>query len=292
MKHSMETQLRQLLPTDYPAQLREIPDVPGSLWIRGTLPPAETKFLAVVGSRALSPYGRDAATSLIAGLAGYPISIVSGLALGADACAHRAALSAGLHTIAFPGSGIDDESIAPRTNFGLAQDILKSGGALLSEYSPETLAAPWRFPERNRLMVGLSHAVLVIEAGERSGTLITARLAGEYNRDLLCLPHRIGDAHGYGAHLFIRLGAAHITSPAHILEALGVREHVVDRVEVDLHLAGNEKLVYDLLKEPLARDELIRVSKLSVGDALTALVMLELRGVLKEEFGAWRRVMP
>ncbi len=286
----MESDLRQLLPADYPEQLREIPDVPASLWLRGTMPPPQHKYLAVVGSRALSSYGREAATSLISGLAGYPISIISGLALGADAAAHRAALNAGLHTISFPGSGISDAAIAPRTNLGLAKDILASGGALLSEYSPETEAAPWRFPERNRLMVGISHAVLVIEAGDRSGTLITARLAGEYNRDLLCIPHRIGDTHGYGAHLFIRLGAALVSEPAHILEALGISTNKPQPSQERLSLTGNEKIVYDTLLEPLSRDDLIRQSKLFSGDALTALVMLELRGILKEEFGMWRRV--
>lgn len=286
----MESDLRQLLPADYPEQLREIPDVPAALWVRGTMPPPDTKYLAVVGSRALSSYGREAATSLISGLAGYPISIISGLALGADAAAHRAALNAGLHTIAFPGSGISDQAIAPRTNLGLAKDILASGGALLSEYSPETEAAPWRFPERNRLMVGISHAILVIEAGERSGTLITARLAGEYNRDLLCIPHRVGDTHGYGANLFIRLGAALVSESSHILEALGISPNTPTAQNEHLSLTGNEKIVYDTLLQPLSRDDLIRQSKLSSGDALTALVMLELRGVLKEEFGAWRRV--
>ncbi len=285
----MEYPLRQLLPEDYPPELREIPDIPESLWLRGELPPPDTKRLAVVGSRALSPYGREACTSLIQGLSGYPISIVSGLALGADACAHKAALGAGLHTIALPGSGIHDDAIAPRTNLGLAHDILKSGGALLSEYAPDTQAAPWRFPERNRLMVGLSHAVLVVEAGERSGTLITARLTGEYNRDLLCIPHRIGDSHGYGAHLFLRLGAAHITDPSHILEALGMRERA-PLVQTSLPLLeGSERTVYEILAEPHSRDDVIRLSNLPVGDVLTALVMLELQGVVKEEFGAWRR---
>ena len=286
----MESDLRQLLPADYPEQLREIPGVPASLWLRGNLPPPDTKYLAVVGSRALSSYGREAATSLISGLAGYPISIVSGLALGADAAAHRAALNAGLHTIAFPGSGISDQAIAPRTNLGLAKDILASGGALLSEYAPDTEAAPWRFPERNRLMVGISHAILVIEAGERSGTLITARLAGEYNRDLLCIPHRVGDTHGYGANLFIRLGAALVSDPSHILEALGISQKISPTSNEQVTLTGNERIVYDTLLEPLARDDLIRKSKLSSGDALTALVMLELRGILKEEFGMWRRL--
>lgn len=287
----MQNDLRQLTKDEYPHQLREIPQPPKSLWVRGTLPQENTKLLAVVGSRALSCYGQEAINHLIGGLSGYPVSIVSGLALGADASAHKAALSAGLHTIAMPGSGISDGAIAPRTNYGLAQNILKSGGALLSEYAPETAPATWTFPQRNRLMVGISHAVLVIEAGEKSGTLITARLAGEYNRDLLCVPHRIGDAHGYGANLFIRLGAGLVSESAHILEALGIpAERPTDtRAEAPSDLSPHELVLFTLLKAPASRDDLIRLSELPAGDALTALVMLELRGLAHEEFGAWRR---
>ncbi len=286
----METQMRQLSPADYPEGLREIPDVPPSLFIRGSLPPAGTVYLTVVGSRDLSSYGREATERLIAGLAGYPVCIVSGLALGADACAHRAALSAGLHTIAFPGSGIDDRAIAPRTNTGLAANILDSGGALISEYPPETQAAPWMFPARNRLMVGIARAVLVVEAAERSGTLITARLSGEYNRDLLCVPYRIGDRGGYAANLFIRLGAALVAEPAHILEALGISQKAESRQVPLRDLTPQELVLYELLAQPRARDEIIRDSGLPAGEVLTALVMLEIRGILKEEFGAWCRV--
>lgn len=216
--------MRVILAADYIKEgigsLCEIPEPPERLWLRGVLPPSRQKRLAVVGSRALSPYGRQACEQLIAGLAGYPISIVSGLALGADAAAHRAALAAGLHTIAVPGSGLSDRAIAPQTNLGLAKDILASGGALLSEHPPEVSARPGYFPSRNRIMVGLSDAVLMIEAGERSGTLITARLSAEYNRDLLCIPHRIGDPNGFGSILFLRLGATLVSEPEHILEAL------------------------------------------------------------------------
>lgn len=224
----MKDVARQLALREYPALLREIPDMPDTLWLRGTLPSKGTKLLAVVGSRALSPYGKVACQYLISGLQGYPISIVSGLALGADACAHEAALTAGLHTVAVPGSGIDDSVIGPRTNLPLAKDILASGGALLSEHSPLHTGRPEDFPARNRIMAGMVHAVLMIEAGERSGTLITARLATEYNRDLLVVPHRIGDANGYGAHQFIRLGAELVSKPEHILAALGIPERVPD----------------------------------------------------------------
>jgi len=282
--------IRELEHGDWPVQLREIPQPPKKLWARGALPPPGTKLLAVVGSRALTRYGQEACEKLIAGLAGYPISIVSGLALGADACAHRSALRAGLHTIAVPGSGLDNSVISPRANLELAQDILKAGGALLSEQEP--LHKPWlaEFPSRNRIMVGLSHAVLIIEAGNKSGTLITARLASEYNRDLLCIPHRIGDSHGFGPHLFIRLGAALVTEPIHILEALSIppRESGATKAPVDLEDVELE--IWSMLEEPRARDEILRKLSVPPGEGLTALVALELRGLIKEEFGAWHRI--
>lgn len=205
------------------SSLLEIPEPPETLWVRGALPDSTFKKLAVVGSRALTPYGQEACESLLAGLSGYPISIISGLALGGDACAHRAALAAGLHTVAIPGSGLNDRVISPQTNLGLAREILASGGALLSEHPPTETARPAYFPSRNRIVVGLSDAALVIEAGERSGTLITARLASDYNRSLMCVPHRIGDPNSEGSHQFIRLGAELVTSSEHILETLGLK---------------------------------------------------------------------
>lgn len=286
----MQNDLRQLTPKDYPPALREIPGPPKFLWMRGKFPESGTKYLTVVGSRALTSYGREATTKLIQGLSGYPISIVSGLALGTDACAHQAALSAGLHTIAIPGSGLADNVIGPRTNASLARKILEAGGALLSEHEEDHCARPYDFPSRNRIMVGLSDAVLVVEAGARSGTLITARLAGEYNRDLLCVPHRIGDPHGFGAHLFIRLGAASVTEPLHILEALKITpREPSEKTPPPTDLSKTEQIIYTLLENPMSRDELIRHTKLPANDILTTLVSLELREILKEEFGAWRR---
>lgn len=202
--------------------LLEIPEPPEVLWLRGSLPAPGMKKLAIVGSRALSPYGQAACEMLVKGLAGYPISIVSGLALGADSCAHRAAVAAGLHTIAVPGSGLDNRVLSPQTNLGLAKEILAVGGALLSEHEPDVAARPQYFPSRNRIVVGMSDAVLVIEAAERSGTLISARLAGEYGRDLMCVPHRITDPNAAGSHQFIRLGAELVTSAEDILQTLGI----------------------------------------------------------------------
>lgn len=279
-----------LLPEAYPGGLREIPHPPEKLWLMGELPPPGTKYLAVVGSRAMSRYGQEVCQKLIAGLAGYPVSIVSGLALGVDTCAHKAALASGLHTIAFPGSGVDETVLYPRSNRAFSQEILKAGGALISEYEPQTVSRVHFFPERNRLMVGIADAVLVIEAGEKSGTLITARLASEYNKELLCVPHRIGDPHGFGPHLFIRIGAALVTEPIHILEALKIAPRgEAARLEAP-KLEGVEKEVWRILEAPKTRDEIVREASADPGDVLTALIALELRGIAKEEFGAWRRL--
>ena len=239
----------------------------------------------------MTRYGQEACEKLIIGLAGYPISIVSGLALGVDTCAHKAALAAGLHTLAFPGSGLDDSILYPRSNRVFAKEILSKGGGMLSEYEPQTPSHVRYFPERNRLMVGIANAVLVIEAGQKSGTLITARLASEYNRDLLCIPHRIGDPHAFGPHLFIRLGAALVTEPLHILEALSIppRESAACGIAPN-DLEDAELTVWNMLAEPLTRDEILRASSANAGETLTALVALELRGLAKEEFGAWHRV--
>lgn len=281
------------------ARLAEIPQPPGALWARGAMIPEGHKALVVVGSRAMTRYGQEACQMLIAGLAGYPISIVSGLALGMDTCAHKAALAAGLHTLVLPGSGLGDGVIYPKSNRAFAQEILNAGGGMLAEYPPTEPTRIHYFPARNRLMVGLADAVLIVEAGPKSGTLITARLAAEYNRDLLAVPHRIGDQHAFGPHLFIRLGATLVTEPLHILEALHIppRESGTAAAAAPSDLGEAERAIWELLAEPHARDDILREISgnagpsggLGAGETLTALVALELRGLIREEFGAWRR---
>lgn len=282
-------EIRELPRSEWPAQLLEIPQQPKKLWLRGALPAEGTKLLTVVGSRAMTRYGQEACQKLITGLAGYPISIVSGLALGVDTCAHKAALAAGLHTLVVPGSGLGDEVLYPRSNRTFAKEILAAGGGMLSEYAPDQASHIHFFPERNRLMVGLADAVLVIEAGPKSGTLITARLASEYNRDLLCIPHRIGDPHSFGPHLFIRLGAALVCEPLHILEALGIPPRETSSTAVPTDLEDIELAIWTILEEPKTRDEILRGASGAAGEVLTALVALELRGLIREEFGAWHR---
>src|SRR3989344_2135762 len=224
MKAAQKDELRLLTPSDFPAILNEISDPPKQLYLRGEMPAPEKKWLAVVGARARTPYGRQAVEYLIGGLAGYPVVVVSGLAYGIDAEAHKAALKYGLQTVAVPGSGLEWNVLYPKANHGLAREILSSGGALLSEEKPDATAMDYMFPRRNRIMVGLSHATLVVEAKEKSGSLITAKLATEYNRELLIVPGSIFSESSKGTHQFLKLGAAPATEPADILKALGLAD--------------------------------------------------------------------
>lgn len=280
--------IRKLETSDFPHLLHEIADPPSILYAQGKLPDANTKILAVVGSRKCTSYGRDVLEFLIDGLSGHDISIVSGLALGIDGHAHIAALRAGLHTVAVPGSGLSEKVLYPRSHVRLANQILNSGGALLSEFEPEQEAAPWTFPKRNRIMAGMAHAVLVIEAAERSGTLITARLATEYNRELLVVPASIFADSSKGAHQFLKLGATPVTTPADILNVLGLDAEKSAAAALPT-LSEHEREIYDFLQEPLAKDELIEKVSFSTTDANVILSKLELEGVIVEKLGTLRR---
>src|SRR3989344_1679652 len=209
----MTDDLKLLSPADFPPLLREISDPPKQLYLRGEMPSFEKRWLAVVGSRAMTSYGKQAVRHLIEGLRGYPIIIVSGLAYGVDAESHKAALEAGLTTVGVPGSGLNWDVLYPKANVGLAREILKAGGALISEFKPEQKAADYTFPQRNRIMAGLSHATLVVEAKEKTGSPITPKLVTEYNRDLLVVPGSIFSAESKGTHQFLRLPATAATSP-------------------------------------------------------------------------------
>lgn len=270
--------------------LPEIPDAPTEVYVRGNLPPEDNMCLAVVGSRNYTNYGKQVVDYLISGLRGYPISIISGLARGMDTLAHEAALNAGLHTLAVPGSGIDDSVIYPRMNYGLSQRILESGGGLLSEFEPDFRATTWSFPKRNRIMAGLSHAVLLIEASEKSGTLITARLTAEYNRDLLVVPGNIFSENSYGVHQFLKLGATPVTTPQDIIDALHLTRDESEDTEMTLFGTPDEILILEILTEPRDHDTIIRSLPLSREATLTLLMKLELDGRIKEQGGVFYRV--
>lgn len=285
----MDKKTRVLFPDVFPKLLQEINDPPEKLFVQGTLPNDDTnKFLCVVGSRAYTPYGKEACEKLIAGLRGYPVVIVSGLALGIDSIAHRAALAAGLTTIALPGSGLHPSVLYPAAHRTLAEKILESGGALLSEFEETFRATKWSFPQRNRLMAGLSHAVLVVEAQERSGTLITARLATEYNRDVGVVPGSIFTKGSSGPHLFLRLGATPITGSNDLLAFLGFdteKESFAAREQALRDCSPDEQKILALLATPLPRDECIRASGMQVREANALLSLLEMKGLIKERMG-------
>lgn len=283
----------RLSPTDLPpafAALREIPQPPKELWVQGTLPTPDLTLLCVVGSRNFTSYGKQVVEHLIAGLRGYPIGIVSGLALGIDGLAHEAALANGLYTLAVPGSGLDTSIIYPARHRPLARKILERGGGLLSELSPTTSAALWTFPQRNRIMAGLCRATLLVEASDKSGTLITARMAVDYNRELLVVPGNIFAANSRGTHQFLKLGATPVTSAEDILYALGITPEANAPTTLRLDLSPTEAKVLELLREPLDRDTLLRSLKLPTAEATTLLMMMELKGLIHAELDTYRVV--
>lgn len=283
------SEIRDLDAREYPPLLSEIPEPPKRLRLWGNPPLSDNKLLAVVGSRKFSFYGRDMCEQLISGLSGHPITIVSGLALGIDAIAHRTALKAGLQTIALPGSGLDKKVLHPHSHAHLAEEIVEAGGGLLSEYDDTFPAGSWTFVRRNRLMAGMSHATLIIEAEMKSGTLVTARLATEYNRDVGAVPGPLTSPTSDGPHMLIRLGAALIRSPEDILELLGLSSGVTPHLFNTDDLSAEEKIIIELLSIPLERDELIRQSHLPVSQANAVVSLLEIKGLIAEQLGEMRR---
>jgi DNA processing protein len=277
---------------EMPEMLREIPDCPEKLFVQGTMPSKNTKLLCVVGSRKFTPYGKEVCEKLISGLRGYDIAIVSGLALGIDGIAHESAMNAGLKTIAVPGSGLSEKVLTPKTNFMIANKILESGGAMLSEFEMDFVATPYSFPQRNRIMAGLSHATLVIEAEIKSGTLITSKLATEYNRDVLAVPGSILSKNSEGPNMLIRLGATPIRSSKDILEALGFN---IDEEPQNLELkysdcSPDEMLIIEILKTPMSKDDLIRKAKMPISKISAILSILEIKGLVKESMGEIRLI--
>jgi len=245
--------IRDLDFENFPELLKEINDPPKKLRIIGELPKTGNKLLAVVGSRKYSAYGRDVCESLISGLSGYPITIVSGLALGIDSIAHRSAMKNGLQTIAVPGSGLSKKALHPQAHVELAEEIIENGGGLISEFKDDMKATYWSFPQRNRIMAGMCNATLVIEAEKKSGTLITSRLATEYNREVGCVPGPITSPSSDGPHMLIRLGAALIRDSKDVLELLDLKSKDEDKTLFDMSdLTEEEKVFIEILETPLS----------------------------------------
>lgn len=180
----------------------------------------------------------------------------------------------------------------PKTNVRLMDEVVKNGGCLISEFEPDFKATQWSFPMRNRLMAGISKAVLIIEAEERSGTLITARLTTEYNRDLLVVPGSIFSSNSKGTNRLLKAGAIPITCAEDVLEALGFElpKNKEKQAKLFLDLSPEEKKIIDLLRDPSPRDDLIRAMKMSIPTANALISVMEIKGLVKEEMGEIRLV--
>lgn len=279
----MSYTIRQLPLNEAPQQLFEISDPPKKLYIAGELP-KERIALTVVGPRKCSAYGKEVCEKLITELAPYPVTIVSGLALGIDALAHKTALSVGLPTVSVPGSGLSPKVIYPRTHYRLSEEIVEKGGALLSEFEPEEEPRPYFFPKRNRIMAGLSEGVLIIEAEEKSGTLITARLALDYNRLVFVVPGPITSAQSSGANTLIKEGATPVTSGDEIASLLGIPLQNKEKAQ-NHSLSPEENELYSALHVPLSKDDIVQTLSWPIGKVNATLSLLEMKGVIKEVDG-------
>jgi DNA processing protein len=279
---------------EYPERLREIYDPPPVLWVRGDVSLLKRPSIAIVGTRHPSPYGTGVAEMLARDLSVRRLLVVSGMARGIDTCAHKGALAARMPTVAVWGTGID--VIYPKENKKLAEDILASGGAIVSEVPAGTFPAPQNFPRRNRILSGLSVAVLVVEAAENSGTRVTARCAAEQNRDLFAVPGNVTNKNSWTPNTLIKQGAKLVATWEDVWEDLpsDIRVQLEDEAGVaskpeaaasllpDPVLRPEEAMVLEVLRSDasLQIDEILELleTQLTSSEVFTALFELELAG--------------
>ena len=287
--------------TGYPVNLREIQAPPERLYVRGALAEDDALAIAIVGSRAATPYGLAVAERLGADLAARGVTVVSGLARGIDSAAHRGALRAGGRTIAVLGSGVD--VIYPPENRLLAGEI-EAQGALVSQFEPGTRPLAGHFPARNRVIAGLSLGVVVVEAASRSGSLITAGLAGEMGREVMAVPGPLTSPQSVGAHRLIQDGAALIQDWEDVVGQLPLRwrdrvqpprgragaladgsdDHLDHGQHAERHVEDKDAglLLRIIGEEPVGIDSIIESSGMAVGRASALLVTLEVEGRIRQ----------
>ena len=279
-------QVVTLLDPDYPALLKETHNAPAVLFYRGTLPRPTTTLVAVVGTRVATAYGRTVTPRIVEPLAHAEIGIVSGLALGIDGLAHEAALAAGGKTYAVVGTGLDQ--MYPPQHAQLADRIVKEGGAIISEFPLGTQPLPQNFPQRNRIVAGMCAGTLVIEAGEKSGALLTAKLALDENREVFCIPGDITRETSVGTNKFIRLGAQLATSANDILTALNLQQNPEYSGAHSAYAGATteEKVILkNLSTEPRHVDELASLCDCDPSVITSTLTVLELQGHVRHVGG-------
>lgn len=274
---------------NYPKMLAEIPDPPGILYLKGQILPEDEMALAVVGSRKFTSYGRRATEEIVYPLARAKLTIVSGLALGIDFFAHQVALEAHGRTIAVMACGLDQ--IYPVTNIRLADKILASGGAIISEFPLGMPALRYNFPIRNRIIAGLSLGTVVIECAEGSGSLLTAAAALEYNREVFAVPGQIFSETSLGTNRLIKMGAKVVTSYKDVLDELNLEEK--EEFHKAQHLIADtreEEILLKWLKEPILLDTLVNKTGLDTAQVNSTLIQMEMKGKVKN-LGGTRYVM-
>jgi len=264
----------------YPKLLKEIKDSPEVLYIRGELNPDEQCF-AVVGTRMASSYGKQIALEIAGELAEAGLTIVSGLAPGIDTFAHTAAVERNKRTIAVLGTGLDEKSIYPQSNLKLAQRILETGGCLISEYPPGTPGSKFTFPQRNRIISGLSIGVLIVEAKQKSGALITANWAKKQERKIFAVPGSVHSLNSKGPHYLIKAGAKLVENTNDILKELNLPK-ITRPGRVEKGENEEENLILEALKEEsLYIDKIIEKTKLPASKIAGTLAILEIKGKVR-----------
>lgn len=276
----LNIQLVHLESEEYPYALKQIYDPPPLLYVRGSLPTNE-RAIGIVGTRDASDYALKFSEELAQNLARANMTIVSGLALGIDSAAHRGAVNTDHgQTVAVLGSGVD--VIYPRQNQALAKRIEEGHGAIISEYAIGTQPTATNFPGRNRIINGLSKGVVVVEAGEKSGALITADYALEEGRTVFAVPGRVGDSKAKGTLNLIKQGAVLVQSVEDILNEFGWTASTTKTPEKVLELSSQEQLIVKALEQPLLLDDLLERTHLPVTELLKCLTLLELKGITKQ----------
>ncbi len=267
---------------DYPTSLKKLPDAPTILYLRGTLAAEDENALAIVGTRRASPYGRDAAYQLSKQLAAQGITVISGLAHGVDTAAHKGALDGNGRTIAVLGCGVD--VIYPNDQRKLAQQIMECG-ALVSEFPIGMHPEGRNFPRRNRVISGLSLGVLVVEAPEKSGAMITASMAADQGREVFALPGNIFNPMSTGTNRLIQDGAKLVMSVDDILDELKIVRTVVETKAATERIAPANKVEAELLEhlgaDPVHIDDLVLLCGLPVAIISSTLTILELKGLAR-----------
>jgi len=272
---------------DFPAVLREIhnPPVQIFVWSKSSALPSADHFLSIVGTRRCSAYGEEILRKIVAGLSPHGFGTVSGMAIGIDTVAADASLINKIPTIAVLGSGLGRKAFYPKINWRLAEKIVEEGGAVISEYEPDFMATQYSFPQRNRIISGLSPATLVVEAPEKSGALITAKFALEQNRDVLAVPGSAFGANSLGTNRLIKQGAGLVTEADDVLKAYGLAVEPPlggSTAKLKLDLSPEEKQIFNILTEPMDMDSLIRKSKMPAHTAMGIIGLMEIRGIIKK----------